>query len=508
MVKCALSFLVMLALLISPVAATVSVTASQSGADAGSVMGGETFTVSASGWSGSCSSAYLDLTNCPVCSVSESQSKTLSGSSVSWTTISATKANSQLISVSVSGTCSPDSGSASFDVKNPPSLSAELSTSSASVVQGSTFSFNLNLQNSGETTARFGTITVSPSDFSISSGCSPSDIPGAQGAGMSCTVAASAFATTGARTVTLSINPANAGSVTKNIAVTVIASPSSPPENPPAVSSGGGGGGPPDNSKRERNVTGQISPPGLLNNTRLQAAIQNALALGNMSQNAIQNMLMLSNRISGESDVSRTITVEGVQSQVKTTVMYRGNKTARNYIMYEKIPKTFAASTDNITVSVAGAKVEIVEKDPEYAIVFDTVNPNQELSVTYAINRAVSTSTVDSFALEVYAESLVEGVEQVGAGDDVVCAQVITPAKNPATGECREFSTPCDVPEGWAVVVSCEQTVDKGDTLPDDGEKKTNPIYYVLILAVLVVAGYYLYPKIRDRKIYNSFNNI
>ena len=37
-----------------------------------------------------------------------------------------------------------------------------------------------------------------------------------------------------------------------------------------------------------------------------------------------------------------------------------------------------------------------------------------------------------------------------------VCIQVITPAKNPTTGECREFPTPCDVPAGWTKVTSCE----------------------------------------------------
>lgn len=31
------------------------------------------------------------------------------------------------------------------------------------------------------------------------------------------------------------------------------------------------------------------------------------------------------------------------------------------------------------------------------------------------------------------------------------CIQVITPAYNPATGECREFPTPCAVPKGWIV---------------------------------------------------------
>lgn len=36
-----------------------------------------------------------------------------------------------------------------------------------------------------------------------------------------------------------------------------------------------------------------------------------------------------------------------------------------------------------------------------------------------------------------------------------VCIQIITPAKDPKTGECRKFPTPCDVPEGWEKVGSC-----------------------------------------------------
>lgn len=36
-----------------------------------------------------------------------------------------------------------------------------------------------------------------------------------------------------------------------------------------------------------------------------------------------------------------------------------------------------------------------------------------------------------------------------------ICAQVITPAKDPKTGECKEFPTPCDVPQGWVRVDRC-----------------------------------------------------
>ena len=35
------------------------------------------------------------------------------------------------------------------------------------------------------------------------------------------------------------------------------------------------------------------------------------------------------------------------------------------------------------------------------------------------------------------------------------CIQVIQPAYNPLTGECREFSTPCAVPPGWIKVSAC-----------------------------------------------------
>ncbi|HEX4964987.1 MAG TPA: hypothetical protein VF173_29535 [Thermoanaerobaculia bacterium] len=31
------------------------------------------------------------------------------------------------------------------------------------------------------------------------------------------------------------------------------------------------------------------------------------------------------------------------------------------------------------------------------------------------------------------------------------CIQVIAYGTNPATGECRQFPTPCDVPPGWTI---------------------------------------------------------
>lgn len=36
------------------------------------------------------------------------------------------------------------------------------------------------------------------------------------------------------------------------------------------------------------------------------------------------------------------------------------------------------------------------------------------------------------------------------------CPQVLTPAWNPATGELRDFSNPCDVPKGWEIAEYAE----------------------------------------------------
>jgi hypothetical protein len=37
--------------------------------------------------------------------------------------------------------------------------------------------------------------------------------------------------------------------------------------------------------------------------------------------------------------------------------------------------------------------------------------------------------------------------------DSIVCNQVVTYAQNPNSGECKEFSTPCHVPNGWKTCI-------------------------------------------------------
>ena len=44
----------------------------------------------------------------------------------------------------------------------------------------------------------------------------------------------------------------------------------------------------------------------------------------------------------------------------------------------------------------------------------------------------------------------------VGTPPSGICIQVVTYARNPITGECRSFPTPCDVPDGWEKVPACK----------------------------------------------------
>ena len=261
MIRMKFTLMILFLLLIpSLVSAAVTVSITQSGADPGSVIAERTFTISGSNLDENCNSATIDLSECGVCSISENETKTISGPSVSWTTLTASEADSQKITVSISGTCEPDSGYVTFDAKTAPSLTVSVDPTSTSVTQGSTFSLSLNIQNNGETTANFGSITVSPSYFSISSGCSPSNILGGQSSGLSCTIAASSSAPAGSRTLSILISPTNADSVTKTASVTVIAGATTTTLG----GGGGGGGGPSGPAEKKKTHTWTMITPGVV----------------------------------------------------------------------------------------------------------------------------------------------------------------------------------------------------------------------------------------------------
>ena len=186
---------------------------------------------------------------------------------------------------------------------------------------------------------------------------------------------------------------------------------------------------------------------GLRENTKLQSALENVWSNKNMNQDAIDNMMRISESISSQISMEREINVASGKSNMHTSLKYNGKNQIKDFVLYDIVPKSFATSAKDITVTVSGARVEIVEDDPEFAIIFDTVSPGDTLSIDYVVNAEIDADIVSSFTSEVYATEVVV--------DDQVCAQVMTPAINPATDECVVYSTPCDVPEGWSIVGAC-----------------------------------------------------
>jgi hypothetical protein len=65
----------------------------------------------------------------------------------------------------------------------------------------------------------------------------------------------------------------------------------------------------------------------------------------------------------------------------------------------------------------------------------------------------ITTLTADDQILSDYVQVLktlrLTSPAPITAGEGGLCAQVITPARNNASGEIRDFNTPCDVPSGW-----------------------------------------------------------
>lgn len=237
-------------------AQAASISISQSGADAGTVMKGRTFTVTVSGLSGS---GTVTLVLPSGFSTSEGLTKSFSEgtTSVSWTTV---VANQKVSGAQISATIStPDTATSdSFDVILPPSISASVYPSSVSVNAGSTYTVSINIQNNGETTARFGSITVSGTGMTKSSGCSPSDIPGGSSSAITCTVSAS---TAGNYNVDFIISPSNADSVTESISVYVAGVSQTTTTTTP--SGAGGGAGPAAPSEKNKSQSWVSMTPGV-----------------------------------------------------------------------------------------------------------------------------------------------------------------------------------------------------------------------------------------------------
>lgn len=399
----------LLILCVTPYAQAATVTVSQSGADSGTVMQGKAFIITVSDLS---DSGTVTLTDTPAgFSSSEGTLKSFSSgtTSVSWTTTTISQAQTGVkIKAIISGTGSPTTAeSSSFNVVLPPSVSLSVTPSTASVTAGSAYTVNLNVQNSGGTTAKSVALSVSPSSMTKSSGCSTiSSISAGSSSSVSCTVLAS---TAGTITATFTATPSNADAASDTVSVTVASTGGTPPGGPGTGPSGAVG--PVTSKKNTANKQFKLVPGvGLRDNAKLQEAIEKVLAKGKLSDQAKENLLRLSASIASDTEITKYMESSKTKSNITLKIKYKGDRKVMKFMLYEKLPKAFASSSDNITVSVSGATYDIVQKDPEYLFTFPELSSG-ETTITFNVNKEVNTTALDQTATEVYGE-VYEGLEE------------------------------------------------------------------------------------------------
>ncbi|MCK5452644.1 MAG: hypothetical protein KAI51_04345, partial [Candidatus Aenigmarchaeota archaeon] len=225
--------------------------------------------------------------------------------------------------------------------------------------------------------------------------------------------------------------------------------------------------------KKEATVKTELSQGiALENNEKLRNMLVEAFGMPDMNINDMDSMLRNSNTLSSRMQVERKVEVSSGKSYMRMSMKYEGNETVTGFVIYDIVPKSFAQSAKDIKVTAPGAEVLVVEDDPEFAIIFSSLSPGETINIDYEVDAEVDADVVSSFSAEIYASSIGE--------DSPACAQVITPARNLNTGECVEYPTPCDVPDGWDVVGSC--TVITADNIPDEPQTEKSSIYKYLIL--------------------------
>lgn len=217
----------------------------------------------------------------------------------------------------------------------------------------------------------------------------------------------------GSYTIAAIITTQNAGGDQESTILSVSAAGS------PGGSPGGGPVGAPADEEDEEGEKETRNPSlvpgvGLRDNERLQAAIEKVLGIANMSDQARENLIRLSQSISSSINMTREISVVSGTSKLTTKIKYTGDEKVSNFMLFDSVPKTFAASASNMTVTAPGATYEIAEQDPSFIFLYPELTFGQEVTISYEVSEEVDTSVIDGFSGEVYAQGLQEFACDVG----------------------------------------------------------------------------------------------
>lgn len=98
--------------------------------------------------------------------------------------------------------------------------------------------------------------------------------------------------------------------------------------------------------------------------------------------------LKATEELSTSMSISKTLTT-GIPSKLSITVLYLGEKEVNDFIIFDRIPKSFAQSVDLLTINT-NVKKAIVETDPSIAYFAPVMKKYDMILIEYSVNSNVS----------------------------------------------------------------------------------------------------------------------
>jgi uncharacterized repeat protein (TIGR01451 family) len=346
----------MLILFLIPGILAATATISQSGADSGTVMKGEAFTLAVSDLSGSGTVSINPPAGFEIPDEDKVQSFSEGTTSVSFTTISATeKMTGQTLTAQISIAGSPSTATTStFSVVLPPALSLTASPTSKNVTDVESFDLSISIQNTGETTAQGVSASISlPSGLTTSESSEKSvgsiSASSSTSVGWTITVGTPASSSD----IEITIDSSNADSETVTIPITYEGE-----ENNQTNRRSSGGSGTPVN------ITGKTY---IITDQQLSAGTSRDLKAGDGFNFTINNLV---HSLKLVSFTQTTATIQAASTPQTATLSIGGEKkfelTGDNYYdLYTKFEGiNYAANTTNLTIRSIHEEFKAAEVTP------------------------------------------------------------------------------------------------------------------------------------------------
>lgn len=286
--------------------------------------------------------------------------------------------------------------------------------------------------------------------------------------------------------VTIKVTASNS-QVTDEVKIYLSYTPKSPQETPSQKGSTKGIS-PPISVEKSKNVSEKViknvservnlsSSIKLKNHTKLQHAIAKLFKIPKLNEQIIENLINVSRAIIPKIEVVKEFKIDDNKSVLSIKLKYRGQKRIINFIVWNKIPKTFANNVNNITVYASEAKIEIVESDPEYVLLYPEITPNRSITIVYETFGKKDINVLNATEIEIYAEKIMDSFTEKETN-------ICTPKTKRCLGnnlqECSEDGS------SWKTLQICEWGCDPISLKCKEKPKNKTNYLWIVIIAILI----------------------